>query len=169
MTFTQDTQKSVLDPDADTSTIYTAMTPPSTIIDSDNHDDDDKNLNDNKDDDNDKNNDKTSHASSSIPWPGSTFLIRASSSGKLLTLDTGNVILARPGTNGPSIHVSILSHLDLLYTKTLLAVEMHRSERLASFPERRFRLLSRPCFLGWYNLCCNKSRWMGEIYCKTQT
>ncbi|KAB8302398.1 hypothetical protein EYC80_005820 [Monilinia laxa] len=70
--------------DVDTSTVCGALTPPSTIVNDDNH----------------KNNDK-----SSVPWPHSTFLIRSVSSGKLLTLQSGAVILAQPGDNrGSSIH-----------------------------------------------------------------
>lgn len=72
--------------DLDTSTVCTAFTPPSTIVNDGHHE---------KDDD------------SSVPWPNSTFLIRAASSGKLLTLQSGTVILAQPGDNrGSSIHVS---------------------------------------------------------------
>ncbi|PQE24895.1 major facilitator superfamily transporter multidrug resistance protein [Rutstroemia sp. NJR-2017a WRK4] len=43
-------------------------------------------------------------STSSVPWPGSTFMIRASSSGGLLTLDSGKVVLARPGGREGSIH-----------------------------------------------------------------
>ncbi|KAF2105950.1 hypothetical protein BDV96DRAFT_675917 [Lophiotrema nucula] len=44
-------------------------------------------------------------ADSTVPWPGSTFIIRALSSGaeKVLTLLDGNVVLAPPGGRG-SIH-----------------------------------------------------------------
>ncbi|OCL05127.1 hypothetical protein AOQ84DRAFT_414251 [Glonium stellatum] len=41
--------------------------------------------------------------SSSVPWPGSTFIIRSVSSGYVLTLLDGQVALAQPGGPG-SIH-----------------------------------------------------------------
>ncbi|KAF7877526.1 hypothetical protein EAF04_001203 [Stromatinia cepivora] len=86
----KDIHNSIPDSDSDTFTDYTIKTPPCTII---------ENCNRNNDDD------KHFDTSSSVPWPGSTFLIRASSSGKLLTLDSGNVVLAQPAANrGSSIH-----------------------------------------------------------------
>lgn len=42
-------------------------------------------------------------SSSSVPWPGSTFIIRSVASGDVLTLRDGKIILARPGSFG-SIH-----------------------------------------------------------------
>ncbi|KAI9650092.1 hypothetical protein NHQ30_000105 [Ciborinia camelliae] len=42
---------------------------------------------------------------SSVPWPESTFIIRSTSSGKLLTLNVGRVVLTPAGANrGSSIH-----------------------------------------------------------------
>ncbi|KAK2630260.1 hypothetical protein QTJ16_001080 [Diplocarpon rosae] len=38
--------------------------------------------------------------SSSVPWPGSTFIIRSASSGQVLTLDEGQLKLASPGGRG---------------------------------------------------------------------
>ncbi|CZR57751.1 uncharacterized protein PAC_07640 [Phialocephala subalpina] len=40
---------------------------------------------------------------SSVPWPGSTFIIRSAESGQVLTLVDGQLILASPGGRG-SIH-----------------------------------------------------------------
>ncbi|KAH8588121.1 hypothetical protein B0O99DRAFT_525690, partial [Bisporella sp. PMI_857] len=40
---------------------------------------------------------------SSVPWPGSTFIIRSISSGHVITLLNGEVVLAPPGGRG-SIH-----------------------------------------------------------------
>ncbi|KFY29347.1 hypothetical protein V493_02396 [Pseudogymnoascus sp. VKM F-4281 (FW-2241)] len=40
---------------------------------------------------------------SSIPWPGSTFIIRSVSSGRVITLLNGDVELSAPGGRG-SIH-----------------------------------------------------------------
>ncbi|KAF7958674.1 hypothetical protein EAE96_002208 [Botrytis aclada] len=68
----------------------TIQTPPSTIIADENCQDQDN---------------ECSHHSSSVPWPNFTYLIRASSSGRLLTLDSGGITLAKPGDNhGSSIH-----------------------------------------------------------------
>ncbi|ESZ98327.1 hypothetical protein SBOR_1320 [Sclerotinia borealis F-4128] len=83
----------IYETDEDGSTIYTAMTPPSTIIDTlicdptpFNNDADNK------------------HASSSVPWPNHTFLLRASFSGHLLTLSSGTIFLGPPGNQHESIH-----------------------------------------------------------------
>src|SRR6266487_2794649 len=42
-------------------------------------------------------------SSSSVPWPGSTFIIRSVSSGQVITLLDGQIVLAPPGGRG-SIH-----------------------------------------------------------------
>ncbi|KAF7923510.1 hypothetical protein EAE99_006769 [Botrytis elliptica] len=108
MAFNKDDHESVADSDSNAPTIYTPpatihtspstihtppstiYTPPSTIIGDDNREDQ---------------GDQTPHHSSSVPRPNSTYLIRASSSGRLLTLDSGDVTLAKPGDNrGSSIH-----------------------------------------------------------------
>lgn len=79
------------------STAYTAMTPPSTTaVDLQ----DDYNLDD---DDPISTAFPRPSSTSSVPWPGSTFIIRAISSGHVLTLQDGQVILASPGGRG-SIH-----------------------------------------------------------------
>jgi hypothetical protein len=41
---------------------------------------------------------------SSVPWPGSTYVIRHDSSGHVLALLNGNVILVQPGNKRASIH-----------------------------------------------------------------
>ncbi|PQE04474.1 major facilitator superfamily transporter multidrug resistance protein [Rutstroemia sp. NJR-2017a BVV2] len=95
---------SIPDSDSDTSTIATCLTPPSTIFPSSsstNHDNHDNDIN-------------HSH-SGSVPWPDSTFLIRASSSGKLLTLNSGNVILARPGDRQGSFRWKCIERRGWLY------------------------------------------------------
>ncbi|KAF7913611.1 uncharacterized protein EAF01_000017 [Botrytis porri] len=94
MALNKDDHESVADLDSNASTIYTPPatihTPPSTIIGDGNREDQ---------------GDQCSHHSSSVPRPNYTYLIRASSSGRLLTLDSGRVILAKPGDNrGSSIH-----------------------------------------------------------------
>jgi len=82
-------------PDTDDSTIYedvaVAATPPESIA-ADLQDIDDL--------------DPMSEAksgSSSVPWPGSTFIIRALSTGQVITLLDGQIVLASPGARG-SIH-----------------------------------------------------------------
>jgi hypothetical protein len=45
----------------------------------------------------------TKLSSSSVPWPGSTFIIRNISSGDVIALLDGQIVLARPGGRG-SIH-----------------------------------------------------------------
>jgi hypothetical protein len=47
--------------------------------------------------------DKPKTPSSSVPWPGSTFIIRCVSTGEVITLLKGEVVMARPGGPG-SIH-----------------------------------------------------------------
>lgn len=86
----QDIHDSIPDYDSDTFTDYTTKTPQCTTIGNSNSE---------------NNDDDRFDTSSSVPSPGSTYLIRASSSGKLLTLDSGNVVLAQPAANGgSSIH-----------------------------------------------------------------
>jgi hypothetical protein len=76
-------------PDLDNSTIYTPATPPETVV------------TDLLDDLDPLSNAKLS--ASSVPWPDSTFLIRSISSGHVITLRDGQVVLAPPGGRG-SIH-----------------------------------------------------------------
>ena len=76
-------------PDPDNSTIYAATTPPETVA-ADLLDDHDPFSG-------------AETSSSSVPWPGSTFIIRSISSGHVITLRDGQVVLAQPGGRG-SIH-----------------------------------------------------------------
>ena len=74
------------DPNDDESTVYTANTPPETV--------DADFLNDN---------DPLGGAKSGpllVPWPGSTYIIRSVSSGHMITLLEGNVVLTQPGGRG---------------------------------------------------------------------
>jgi hypothetical protein len=45
-----------------------------------------------------------SSSAASVPWPGSTFIIRSISDGQVLTLLDGQIVLARPGGGRGSIH-----------------------------------------------------------------
>ncbi|KAI9778546.1 MAG: hypothetical protein M1816_004022 [Peltula sp. TS41687] len=87
MVLNQVDPKLILDPD--NSTVYTATTPPETVA---------TNLLDDHDPFGDA---KSSY--SSVPWPGSTFIIRCVSSGHVITLLDGQIVLAPPGGRG-SIH-----------------------------------------------------------------
>jgi len=75
--------------DSDASTVYTAITPVESIA------------GDVPEDDNPFGTTKPSP--SSVPCAGSTFIIRSASSGKLITLLEGQVVLASPGSRG-SVH-----------------------------------------------------------------
>ncbi|ATZ45859.1 hypothetical protein BCIN_01g05630 [Botrytis cinerea B05.10] len=100
----------------------TIRTPPSTIIEANNRE---------------HQVDQCPHHSSSVPRPNSTYLIRASSSGRLLTLESGRVILAKPGDNrGSSIHWKCIEVGGWL----------------------RFQNAASGCFLGhnfWGSILCN--------------
>lgn len=85
-------ESSILD-DND-STVFTGVTPPETVI------TDCQDL--------EHESDKTS--SSSVPWPGSTFLIRSVKSGKLITFHDGRIQLLSPGSRG-FIHVRIFRNI----------------------------------------------------------
>ncbi|GAB7366887.1 hypothetical protein MBLNU230_g1249t1 [Neophaeotheca triangularis] len=47
--------------------------------------------------------------STSVPWPGSTFILRCITTGRLLTLLDGSIILASPGSGG-SYHWECIEH-----------------------------------------------------------
>jgi hypothetical protein len=75
-------------PEPDTSTAYIATTPPETVsADLDDHDPFGG----------------AKPSSFSVPWPGSTFIIRSVSSGQVITLLDGQIVLAPLGGRG-SIH-----------------------------------------------------------------
>src|ERR1700753_1348773 len=69
----------------DASTIYTALTPPETIA---------------ADAEGEERHTEPSPTSSSVPWPGSTFLIRSAAPGHLLTILDGEIKLVPPGSRG---------------------------------------------------------------------
>lgn len=83
----------ILDPkpitDSDDSTVNNAMTPPESVA---------ADFLENQDP-----LDDVKLSPSSVPWPGSTFIIRSVLSGHVLTLCDGQVVMASPGTRG-SIH-----------------------------------------------------------------
>ena len=73
-------------PDPDDSTVCTATTPPETVA---------ADLLDDLDPFSD-----ARLSSSSVPWPGSTFIIRSVSSGHVITLLDGQIVLTQPGGRG---------------------------------------------------------------------
>ena len=72
----------------DDSTVYNTLTPPGTVADYD---------------EGHNPTPGTGATSSSVPWPGSTFIIRSTTSGHVITVLDGKVTLAPPGGRG-SIH-----------------------------------------------------------------
>ena len=114
----------ILDQDDDNFTIYPAYTPPATVI-------SDTTV------DNSVSGEATS-VPSSVPWPKSTFIIRSKSSGKVLTLLDGQVILTQAGTRG-SIH------WECIETKGLFGFRNTVSRNLLGHDTRG-------------NLCCSARR-----------
>jgi hypothetical protein len=74
-----------IDPDPDDSTIGPSTPPETVLADDPLHDFD------------------TKPTTSSVPWPGSTFIIRHALTGQVLTLLSGQLVLSPPGSRG-SIH-----------------------------------------------------------------
>jgi hypothetical protein len=75
--------------ESDTSTVYAAMTPPESVATDFLEEQDPLG--------------SAKLSSSSVPWPGSTFIIRSALSGHVLTLRDGQIVMAPPGGRG-SIH-----------------------------------------------------------------
>jgi hypothetical protein len=119
-------------PEEDNSTIYTAATPPETVTD-DLLDDLDP-LSSNK------------ISQSSIPWPGSTYIIRCAESGDVLTLQDGQIVLAPPGGPG-SIHWSCVE------TKGWLGFRNSVSGRFLGHNARGRLLCAAERQQGWENFC----------------
>ncbi|TGO30278.1 hypothetical protein BPAE_0006g00180 [Botrytis paeoniae] len=137
MDHNKDDLESVGDSDFNASTI---CTPPSTIIADENRQDQDN---------------QCSHHSSSVPWPNFTYLIRASSSGRLLTLDSGGITLAKPGDNrGSSIHMSTQSFGNKPFPRLL--VLLWKCIEVKGW--LHFQNAASGCFLGhkfWGDLTCS--------------
>ena len=117
--------------DPDESTNYTVTTPPETVM-SDLLDDDPlSNLRIN---------------SSSVPWPGSSFIIRNTSSGHVITLRDGQVMLAPPGGRG-SIHWACVDN------KGWLGFQSPVSGRFLGHNFHGNLLCSAAQQQGWENFC----------------
>jgi hypothetical protein len=118
--------------EADNSTIYGAKTPPETIA-PDFLDDFDP-LSDPK------------PSPSSVPWPGSTFLIRDVETGYLITLQDGQIILGQPGGRG-SIHWQCVE------TKGWLGFRNTVSGRYLGHDQGGRLRCSAERHQGWENFC----------------
>ncbi|KAL9046133.1 MAG: hypothetical protein Q9214_000953 [Letrouitia sp. 1 TL-2023] len=81
-----------------------------------------------------------------VPWPGSTFIIRSVSSGKLLTLLDGQLVLAQPGSQG-SIHWACIE------TKGWLGFRNVVSGRLLGHDAKGNLTCSASRQQGWENFC----------------
>lgn len=120
--------------EADDSTINTAVTPPETIADDNNLLDTDDPLTDDP------------LTTSSVPWPGATFILRCAKTGNLLTLLDGQVILASPGGRG-SIHWHCVEHKGWLGFRNITSGRFlghNANGRLICVAERQ---------QGWENFC----------------
>lgn len=115
----------------DDSTINTAVTPPETIAgdilgDEDPLDD--------------------PISSKSVPWPGSTFIIRSVLTGKVLTLLDGQVVLASPGGRG-SMHWKCVENKGWLGFRNTVSGRFlghNKNGRLCCLADRQ---------QGWENFC----------------
>jgi hypothetical protein len=122
--------KPILDPN--NSTVYTAITPPETVADDllDNHDPFSG----------------AKPSSSSVPWPGSTFIICSVLSGDVITLLDRQMVLARPGGRG-SIHWACVE------TKGWLGFQNPVSGRFLDHDITGRLCRSAERHLGWENFC----------------
>ncbi|KAE8452416.1 hypothetical protein EG329_000318 [Mollisiaceae sp. DMI_Dod_QoI] len=118
--------------DTDNSTIYTTFTPPESIAtflpETEDHDP------------------SPNPSSSSVPWPGSTFIIRSVSSGEVLTLHEGQVKLSRPGGRG-TIHWACVE------TKGWLGFRNVSSGRFLGHDSRGRLCCAGERHQGWENFC----------------
>lgn len=119
-------------PEPDNSTEYTTVTPPETVA-ADLLDDYDEFSG-------------ARPSSCSVPWPGSTFLIRSASSGRVITLLDGQIVLARPGSRG-SIHWACVE------SKGWLGFQNPVSGRFLGHDARGRLRCSADRQQGWENFC----------------
>jgi hypothetical protein len=119
-------------PDPDNSTDYTATTPPESVA-ADFLDDYDP-LGDAK------------SSFSTVPWPGSTFIIRSVSSGHVITLLNGQIMLALPGGRGST-------HWACVETKGWLGFQDPASGRFLGHDINGRLCCSARRHQGWENFC----------------
>lgn len=85
-------------------------------------------------------------SSTSVPWPGSTFIIRSVLTGRLLTLLDGQVVLAPPGGRG-SIHWKCVEEKGWLGFRNTISGRFlghNKNGRLCCVADRQ---------QGWENFC----------------
>ncbi|KAK5100051.1 hypothetical protein LTR70_008013 [Exophiala xenobiotica] len=127
MTLNQVDPEPVLEPHDFTA--YTAMTPPETIAgDTMDHPE------------------PTKFSSSSVPWPGSTFIIRCATSGHVVTLLNGEITLAAPGRLD-SIRWTCVE------TKGWLGFQNPVSGKFLGHDNNGRLICSADRHLGWENFC----------------
>lgn len=119
-------------PDPDSSTAYTAHTPPETVA-ADLLDDLDPLSG-------------TKPSSSSVPWPGSTFIIRSVDSGYVITLLDGQIVLEPPGGRG-SIHWACVE------SKGWLGFQNPVSGKFLGHDRNGILYCSAMRHQGWENFC----------------
>ena len=119
-------------PDPENSSVYTATTPPETVANDllDDHDPFGA----------------TKPSSSSVPWPGSTFIIRSVSSGHVITLRGGQIVLARPDGRG-SIHWACVE------SKGWFGFRNSSSDRYLGHDIKGRLRCSAEWHRGWENFC----------------
>jgi hypothetical protein len=117
-----------IDPDPDDSTVGPSTPPETVLADDPLHDFD------------------TKATTSSVPWPGSTFIIRNSLTGQVLTLLSGQLILSPPGSRG-SIHWKCVE------TKGWLGFRNTVSGRFLGHDARGNLCCSAGEQKGWENFC----------------
>jgi hypothetical protein len=113
------------------STIWSAATPPETLA-ADLLDDEDPL--------------RTPVSSSSVPWPGSSYIIRSASSGNVLTLRDGQIVLGPPGGRG-SIYWACVE------TKGWLGFQNPVSGKFLGHDSRGYLRCSADRHQGWENFC----------------
>ena len=118
-------------PDHDDSTIYTATTPPETV------DEDSRELSGGAD-----------LGPLLVPYPGSTFVIRSVSCGRVITLLDGQIVLTLPGTHDGHIHWKCAE------VKGWLSFQNTASGRFLGHDRAGGLCCSAERHQGWENFCC---------------
>ncbi|KAF2094063.1 hypothetical protein NA57DRAFT_47193 [Rhizodiscina lignyota] len=85
-------------------------------------------------------------SSSSVPWPGSTFIIRSISSWQVITLLDGQVVLAPPSSSGST-------HWECVETKGWLGFRSPISGKFLGHDTRGKLCCSAERHQGWENFC----------------
>jgi hypothetical protein len=132
MTLNHIDPRPLTDPDS-SSTIYTAETPPETVADLLDADDPFA--------------PPSPRSSSSVPWPGATFILRSAATGHVVTLLDGRVVLAPPGSGRGSIH------WDCVEAKGWLGFRNNVSGRFLGHDAGGRLTCSADRHQGWENFC----------------